>query len=249
MHGYATFNMSLPGPQNSCRHEICTVRPYNDHSPWKLHSRDIGEKAKQNSARNNAKCSKWIQLVCNNSDRTWFFHALTFAGYLGRCWKPRPSAPVFNTTHGTWRMLMHENEKPCLIPILTDGRSSNGKLQEVYHGPRQSRKNATLRNNLFLNINRVFVVVCGDNRGHVCGFLVFWLQITIEFQHSVCDDMYVYRDVSQKRSVCRPSMCLSCVCNLELLCESHLCKQCRSRSDCASRSRMIKVHTVCLYVK
>ena len=62
------------------------------------------------------------------------------------------------------------------------------------------------------------MVFCGDNRGHICGFLVFWLQITIEFQHSVCDDMYVYRDVSQKRSVCRPSMCLSCVCNLELLC-------------------------------
>ena len=27
-----------------------------------------------------------------------------------------PSASVFNTSHGTWRMLMHEN--PCLIPIL-----------------------------------------------------------------------------------------------------------------------------------
>ena len=38
-----------------------------------------------------------------------FFNALTFAGSLARCWKPRPS-------HGTWRMLMHE--KPCLNPII-----------------------------------------------------------------------------------------------------------------------------------
>ena len=43
------------------------------------------------------------------------FNALTFARSLGRCWKPRPSASVFNTFHGTWRMLMHK--KPCLIPI------------------------------------------------------------------------------------------------------------------------------------
>ena len=35
------------------------------------------------------------------------FHALTFARSLGRCWKPRPSASVFNTSQGTWRMLMH----------------------------------------------------------------------------------------------------------------------------------------------
>ena len=45
-----------------------------------------------------------------------FFNALTFTRSLWRCWKLRPSASVFNTSHGTWRMLMHE--KPCLIPIL-----------------------------------------------------------------------------------------------------------------------------------
>ena len=61
---------------------------------------------RQNSARNNAKCSKCFQFFCNNSDRTWFFNALTVA---------RSSASVFNTSHGTWRMLMHE--KPCLIPL------------------------------------------------------------------------------------------------------------------------------------
>ena len=27
MHGYATFNMILPGPQICCRYEMCTARP------------------------------------------------------------------------------------------------------------------------------------------------------------------------------------------------------------------------------
>ena len=57
--------------------------------------------------------------LCNNSDRTWFFNTLISARSLGRCWKPRPLASVFNTSNGTWRMLMHE--KPCLIPILIYG--------------------------------------------------------------------------------------------------------------------------------
>ena len=35
------------------------------------------------------------------------FHALTFARSRGSCWKPRPSASVFNTSQGTWHMLMH----------------------------------------------------------------------------------------------------------------------------------------------
>ena len=116
MHGYATFNMIIPGPQICCRYKMCTARPENEHSPWKLHSRDIGEKVKQNSARNNAKCSKCFQFLCNNSDRTWFYNALTFARPLGRCWKPRHPAWVFNTSLETWRMLMHE--KTSLIPIL-----------------------------------------------------------------------------------------------------------------------------------
>ena len=68
MHGYATFNMLVSGPQNCCHHEMCTARPKNEHSPWKLRSRDIGEKAKQNSARNNTKCSKCFHFLCDNSD-------------------------------------------------------------------------------------------------------------------------------------------------------------------------------------
>ena len=97
MHGYATFNMPVSGPQNYCHHEMCTARPLNEHCPWKLRSRDIGEKAKQNSARNNAKCSKCFQFLCNNSDRRWFFNALTFARPLGgvenRGLRPRFSTP------------------------------------------------------------------------------------------------------------------------------------------------------------
>ena len=34
-------------------------------------------------------------------------HALTFARSHGRCWKPRPKAAVFNTSQGTWRMIIH----------------------------------------------------------------------------------------------------------------------------------------------
>ena len=85
MHGYATFNMIIPGPQICCRCKMCTARPSNEHTPWKLRSRDIGEKANQNSARNNAKCSKCFQFLCNNSDQTCFFNALTFVRSLGRC--------------------------------------------------------------------------------------------------------------------------------------------------------------------
>ena len=44
MLGYVTFSMLVLGPQNCCRHEMCTARPKIEHSPWKLRSRDIGEK-------------------------------------------------------------------------------------------------------------------------------------------------------------------------------------------------------------
>ena len=94
----------------------CTSQPWKGHSQWQFCSQDMGEKAKQNSARNNAKYSNSFQFLCNNSDRTWLFNALTFARSLGRCWKPRPKASVFNISHGTWWVLMLE--KTCLIPIL-----------------------------------------------------------------------------------------------------------------------------------
>ena len=57
-HGYATFNMFVPGPQICCRYEMyMSPALYNENSLWKLRARDIGEKAKQNSSRNNAKAN------------------------------------------------------------------------------------------------------------------------------------------------------------------------------------------------
>ena len=31
MHGYATFNMPVPGPHNCCRHEMCSARALKEH--------------------------------------------------------------------------------------------------------------------------------------------------------------------------------------------------------------------------
>ena len=41
------------------------------------------------------------------------------------------------------------------------------------------------------------------------------------------------------------SSALSSACDFK----SHFCKQCGPRSDCSSRSSLIRVHTVCLYLK
>ena len=35
------------------------------------------------------------------------FSCINIRQSRGRCWKPRPKAAVFNTSQGTWRMLMH----------------------------------------------------------------------------------------------------------------------------------------------
>ena len=122
MHGYATLNMIVPGPQICCRYEMFTAQPLNEHSPWKLRSRDFCEKAKQNCTRNNVKCSKCFHFLCNNSNRTWFFNAVfnicqdpwevLKTAAFGLSFQPRFSIP---SIHGTWHMLMHE--KPCLTLI------------------------------------------------------------------------------------------------------------------------------------
>ena len=54
--------------------------------------------------------------LCTNSNQTLLSNTLTFARSHGSCWKPRPSASVFNTSLEVWQALMHE--KPCLIHIL-----------------------------------------------------------------------------------------------------------------------------------
>ena len=98
LNGYATFNMIVPGHRFAAVTRFVLPGPRT--SPSKLRSRDISEKAKQNSARKNAKCSKCFQFLCNNSNRTWFFNALTFTRSLGRCWKPRPPFSTPPSGHG-----------------------------------------------------------------------------------------------------------------------------------------------------
>ena len=56
--------MLVPGPR---RHEMCTALPQNGRNPCKKRLRYIGEKAKQNSARNNAK---------NNNNNVSSFYAI-----------------------------------------------------------------------------------------------------------------------------------------------------------------------------
>ena len=53
-------------------------------------------------------CSIVVEL-CNNNNHMWFFIALTLI------LSDLSEAVVFNSSHGTWQMLQHEN--PCLIPI------------------------------------------------------------------------------------------------------------------------------------
>ena len=98
MHGYATFNM--PIVRGNCDRETSVTR-----------RNKIVQEITQNVAN-------IFSFLYNNSDRTCFFNALTFDRSLRRCWKPRPPASVFNTSLGTWRMLLHK--KPCLIPIIAD---------------------------------------------------------------------------------------------------------------------------------
>ena len=116
MHGYATFNMIVPGPQICCRYEIVLFGPRTSivrANCVRETSVERRNKIEQEITRNVANVFRFL---CNNNDRTWFFNALAFARFLGRCRKPRPPASVFNTSLGTWRILMHD--KPCLIPII-----------------------------------------------------------------------------------------------------------------------------------
>ena len=125
IHSYATFNLYRG-------HRIASVTRCVLSGPWTSMGR--GNYVRQTSVK------RWNKIVqeitrnvanvfsfyaTRNSDRTWFSSALTFVRSLGRCWKPRPSASVFNTSYGTWRMLMHE--KPCLIPVLVEKKKKRKK--------------------------------------------------------------------------------------------------------------------------
>ena len=116
MHGYATFNMFIPGPQNCCRNEMCNARPWNEHSPWKSRSRDIGEKGKQNNAINNAKCSKCFQFLCNNSDRTCFFQCINIRQVPWEVLKTAAFGKCF-------QFLCNNSDRTCFFNALTFARS------------------------------------------------------------------------------------------------------------------------------
>ena len=100
MHDFATFNMTVPG------HRFAAVTRCVLPDPRTSIVR--GNCVRETSVKRRNKIVQELtrnvenvfSFLCNNSDRTCFFNALTFTGLLGRC----------------WRMLMHE--KPCLIPIL-----------------------------------------------------------------------------------------------------------------------------------
>ena len=129
MHDYATFNMLIPG------HRIAAVTRCVLPCPrtiivWGNSFRATSVKRRNKLVQDiTQNVANVFNFLCNNSDRTWFFNALTFARSLGKCWKPQLSASVSNTSHGTWRMLMHET--PCLIPIM---RFSSFFLFLVPHG-------------------------------------------------------------------------------------------------------------------
>ena len=63
MHGYATFNKIVPGPQICCRYKMCTARPKNEHSPWKLRSVKRRNKIVQEITRNVANVFRFYAII------------------------------------------------------------------------------------------------------------------------------------------------------------------------------------------
>ena len=69
MHGYATSNVIVPGPQICCHYEMCILpSPRTSIVRGNYVRETLVKKAEQNSARNNAKYSKGIQFLCNISN-------------------------------------------------------------------------------------------------------------------------------------------------------------------------------------
>ena len=73
MHGYATFNMIVPGPQICCRHELCTAGPRTSIVSGNYVRETSVKRRNKIVQKNNAKCSNCFQFLCNNSDRTSAF--------------------------------------------------------------------------------------------------------------------------------------------------------------------------------
>ena len=71
VHGYATFNMPVLGPQNFCRHEMCSVRPKNEHCPWTSIVR--GNCVRETSVKRR---NKIVQEITRNIANVFNFNAL-----------------------------------------------------------------------------------------------------------------------------------------------------------------------------
>ena len=111
MLGYATFNMIVPGPQICCRYEMSGPRT---------------SIVRRNYVRETSvkRRNKIVQEITRNVANVFSFYAIIAIEHGFQCINIRQvprevlktAASIFNTSFGTWRMLMHE--KPCLIPIL-----------------------------------------------------------------------------------------------------------------------------------
>ena len=92
MHGYATFSMPVPVNSIAAITRCILLGPRMSI----VHGNSVSTtsvKAKQNSARNNAKCSKCFQFLCNNSNRTWFCSARSLGGVENCGLRPLFSTP------------------------------------------------------------------------------------------------------------------------------------------------------------
>ena len=102
MHGYATFNMIVLGPQISVVMR-CVL-------PGLRMSIVCGNYVRKTSVKRR---NKIVQEITRNVANVFSFYAIITIEHVFSM----PSASVFNTSHRKWRMLMHE--KPCLIPIIS----------------------------------------------------------------------------------------------------------------------------------
>ena len=101
MHGYATFNIIvpghrfaavtrcvLPGPRTSIIRgnyvRETSVKRRNEIVKKTKQKKKTKKKKKHTHTHKTQNVANVFQFLCNNCDRTWFFNALTFARSLGR---------------------------------------------------------------------------------------------------------------------------------------------------------------------
>ena len=143
MHGYAFSICSYRGlrinPQRATvskqkQWTRCLLPGPGTSSRWTLSWRDTGEKAKQNSARNNTKCSKCFQLL------NIVVLSMPLTRSPGRRWKPKPQAEVFKTSLDTWRILsqcMKNMYDPFIKVVLKSEVDLKKKKKKIFSSSRK----------------------------------------------------------------------------------------------------------------